>query len=99
VIGAVRIRRDGWSLEDTWTESHSRVRVPIEVTTGLDCYGLRGRRIAKSAGVAFESIPAGFFCILRRDGQLVGGRRPRHGHSDETIANNRLQSDGASRCG
>lgn len=77
VIAAMRIRRGAWSLDDEWTASKSKVRVPIDRTGGLDRHKLRGRRIAKSAGIAFEWFPAGFFCILWTDGQLVGGRRSR----------------------
>jgi hypothetical protein len=77
VIASLRINRKAWGDAKRCPENKSKIRVPTLQTPMLDAFNLRGRRVDRNAGLAFEGIPAGFFIVLRRSGRLSGGRRPR----------------------
>ena len=78
VIASILIDRKAWKNSVSCPDGGGKIRVPTLATPKLDACRLRGRRVDKGAGLAFEGIPAGFFIILKTDGTLVGGRRPRH---------------------
>lgn len=77
VIASVLIARDQWSGAEPFPYGEGKVRVPVLPTPNLDGFELRGRRIHRDAGIAFEGVAAGFFSILDRNGVLTGGRRDR----------------------
>ena len=81
VVASLLIDRYGW--QSAQISNAGRIRVPLLPTPNLDAFSLRGRRVAREAGLAFEGFPAGFYIILRRDGSTLGGRRVRRTTTDE----------------
>ena len=77
VVASLRIDRSAWQSAQPFERGEGKIRVPLLPTPGLDAFHLRGRRVAKEAGLAFEGITAGFYIILQRDGSTLGGRRLR----------------------
>jgi len=81
VIAAVVIDRSGWNSVESFERGEGKIRIPTLPTRNLDAFELRGRRIDRKSGIAFEGIPAGFFFLLYPDGTSTGGRiarRPVH---------------------
>ncbi|MGA2557676.1 MAG: hypothetical protein ABSG04_15515, partial [Verrucomicrobiota bacterium] len=78
VIASILIDRAAWKNSEDCPDGGGKIRVPTIAAPKLDAFGLRARRVDKAAGLAFEGIPAGFFIVLKTDGTLIGGRRPRN---------------------
>jgi hypothetical protein len=77
LIASILVDRSGWNDAENCPQGGGKIRVPIKPTPKLDACGLRGRRVDRAAGFAFEGVPAGFFIVLKLDGTLIGGRRAR----------------------
>ncbi|HYT95292.1 MAG TPA: hypothetical protein VEL76_41625, partial [Gemmataceae bacterium] len=77
VIASARIDRSNWAAVQLFPEG--KLRVPLREPLDLDAFGLRGRRIAPSAGLMFGGIPAQFYIMLGIDGIALGGHHLRKG--------------------
>ncbi len=77
IIASLLIDRSAWANAEKYLGGGGKVSVPLHRQDDLDAFGLRGRSIDKGAGIAFEGVAAGFFAVLRPDGELIGGRRKR----------------------
>lgn len=68
VIASVLIDHERWNLAKG--AGHGLVVVPVRPTKDLDAYGLRGYRIARTAGMKFGSFRQKQFRILDVDGKF-----------------------------
>ena len=75
VIAATRIDSNNWNNAEI--VRGGKISIPLIDPLNLDAYRLRGRRIAKNAGLRFGGISAQFFMILGVDGIVVGGCQPK----------------------
>lgn len=73
VIASARIEQAAWAKADE--SSHCRLSVPLVEPLNLDAFELRGRRVAREAGLRFGGIPAQFYIRLNLNEEVVGGRR------------------------
>jgi hypothetical protein len=73
VIASIKIDQLKWT--ETVIEKYGLCTVPVEnsIKPNLDAFGLRGRRVDPKAGIAFNSIRAGAFMVLKRNCTLTGG--------------------------
>jgi len=85
VIASLMIDRSGWNSDESFERGEGKIRVPTLPTRNLDAFEIRGRRIDRASGIAFEGFPAGFFVLLSPDGTLAGGRRTRRPKHDESV--------------
>lgn len=76
VIASARIDRAAWAGAELL--KCGKLRVPLLTPGDLDAFSLRGRRIAREAGLKFGGIPSEFFIILGTNGVAVGGRHLRN---------------------
>jgi hypothetical protein len=79
VIASAHIAQNNWAAAKV--VKGGLVRVPLVDTVAfdtLDAFDLRGRRIARSAGLMFGGIPAQFYAVLGADGEVFGGRQLRN---------------------
>jgi hypothetical protein len=75
VIASARIDRSCWErAEDA---KGGKISVPLIEPVDLDAFHLRGRRIARAAGLMFGGIPAQFYILLGANGVAVGGHHLR----------------------
>ncbi len=70
------IDRSSWN--DVEFGKKGKIQIPTLQTPELNAFNLRGRRIDKASGIAFDGILSGFFSILKCNGSLIGGRRLRN---------------------
>lgn len=71
VIGSTRIDRASWASAE---RQGGMVRVPLAEPADLDAFSLRGRRIARAAGLRFGSFRHQQFIRLELDKTLHGGQ-------------------------
>ena len=74
VVASLMIDRQNWLAAQHFERGEGKIRVPLLATQNLDVFNLRGRRIDRTAGLAFNSIASAFFIVLNTDGSIVGGR-------------------------
>lgn len=67
VIASLLIDRKNWATADI---EGGKIRIPLLEPGNLDAHGLRGRRIARSARIAFGNWAQQFYLILGRDGKF-----------------------------
>lgn len=85
VIASLTIDRSAWNRAELFERGEGKISVPTLPTRNLDAFELRGRKIHREAGIAFEGVAAGFFIVLGVDGGSSGGRRARRTKKDESV--------------
>ncbi|MDB6021617.1 MAG: hypothetical protein JWQ04_1474 [Pedosphaera sp.] len=78
VIASLMIDRANWGKADGFSRGEGKVRIPLLQTPKLDAFNFRGRRVDRTAKLAFDSIAAGCYIVLNLDGTSSGGRRARN---------------------
>jgi len=84
VIASARVDRGGWASAER--QSGGLVRIPLLHPEDLDAFSLRGRRIARDAGIRFGSFSSQFFVRLGVDGRLVQASQASGATSNEQAA-------------
>jgi hypothetical protein len=77
VIASLMIDRNAWGMVEAYSRGEGKISIPLTTPTDLDAFNLRGRRVDRTAGLAFNSFASGCYIILNLDRTLSGGRRPR----------------------
>jgi hypothetical protein len=75
VIASALIDRTRWKKAEM--HAGGRISIPLIEPTNIDAFSLRGRRIARKAGLMFGGIPAQFYIRLGVDGIAHGGHHLR----------------------
>jgi hypothetical protein len=75
VIGSVLIDRAAW--HHVSREKGGLISIPLGEPFDLDAFSLRGRRVARSAGIRFGSFTSQQYVRLAQDETLSGGQPPR----------------------
>jgi hypothetical protein len=75
VIASMLIDQEKWPAAEA--TDGGKIKIPLSDPGDLDAHGLRGRRIARDARLAFANWPSQFYIILGRDNVPRGGRSMR----------------------